>query len=266
MLYANWANNKDYAKNLEKINMKGEVKESGLPIIYNENDVYINPHINHNLIIGSTNSGKTQAVILPMLKLSIKANESFLIYDINGEIYKSVSGNLKDNNYKVIALDFNKGLVGNNWNPLNQAYNYYKTNDLDQAINELENVSYYLFHKNIGENDFWKNSASDYFVGLATYIFKNAEEYPITLESIYNLGNDIDDKPLEFLKKLDKNSSEFYYLNGTLKSPIDTRGGIIATFNQELKKYIAKNNLTSMLNTTDFDFDNISNEKTAIFI
>ncbi len=266
MQYANWANNREIAQKLKKIKINERLEESGIPIMSENKDLYISTEKRHNLVIGSTGSGKTQAVILPLVKLSIKAGESFLVNDVKGEIYQCVSGYLKSENYNVIAIDFNNALLGNNWNPLDLAYQYYLNNDEDNTIKELENVSYYLFKRNADESDFWLNAASDYFVGLSLYLFENANLEEINLESIYVLGNSIDNKPKEFLNTLDKRSSTYFYLNGVLKSAPDTRWGIMATFNQGLKKYAVKTNLANMLGSTDFKYENIIKEKTAIFI
>lgn len=266
MQYAKWASNSELAKKLTKINAKEErIAESGIPLISSNNDLFIDSRESHNLVVGTTGSGKTQVITLPMTKLSIKAGESFLVNDVKGEIFKSVSGLLKSENYNVIAIDFNTVKYGNNWNPLTLAYNSFKNGDIDGTTKELMNAGYYLYFKN-KESDFWVNAAIDYFVGIALYLFQNAQEAEINLESIYSLGNEIDNKPTEFLKSLDKESTIYYLLNTTLKSPADTRGGILATFNQGLKKYIAKPNLLNMLSVTDFDFNLIDKEKTAIFI
>jgi type IV secretion system protein VirD4 len=266
MQYAKWASNNELAKKLIKINTKeGRLEESGIPIMSSNNDLYIDTRDSHNLVVGATGSGKTQVITLPMAKLSIKAGESFLVNDVKGEIYKNVSGMLKSENYNVIAIDFNSVKLGNNWNPLTLAYNSYKNNDIDNATKELMNAGYYLYY-NSKDNDFWINASIDYFVGISLYLFENAKADEINLESIYVLGNDINNKPTEFLKSLDKESTIYYLLNTTLKSPQETRGGIVATFNQGLKKYIAKPSLLNMLSVTDFDFNKIDNEKTAIFI
>ena len=54
-----------------------------------------------NLIIGSTGSGKTQSIVLPLLKTSIKAGESFIINDIKGDICK-VLGDILNDSWKKI--------------------------------------------------------------------------------------------------------------------------------------------------------------------
>lgn len=262
MQYAHWTNNDEFKEKLIKYDGLGVLEESGFPIMYDNNNFYINTHDGHNLVIGSTNSGKSQTVILPMARLSIKALESFVFHDISGEAYNTLSGMLNENGYKVIVIDFKEAKYGNNWNPLTLPYTLYKNNDLDKSVMELENIAYYLFSDSDEASSFWNNSAIDYFVGLALYLFENAKSDEINLESIYNLANNIDDK---FIDKI-KNKTINYYLSAILKAPAETKGGIIATFNLKMHKYITRVNLANMLNYSDFDLRDIQKEKTAIFI
>ena len=261
MQYAHWTNNDEFKEKLIKYDGLGVLEESGFPIMY-DNNFYINTHDGHNLVIGSTNSGKSQTVILPMARLSIKALESFVIHDISGEAYNTLSGMLNENGYKVIVIDFKEAKYGNNWNPLTLPYTLYKNNDLDKSVMELENIAYYLFSDSDEASSFWNNSAIDYFVGLALYLFENAKSEEINLESIYNLANNIDDK---FIDKI-KNKTINYYLSTILKTPQETKGGIIATFNLRMHKYITKASLANMLNYSDFSLKDIQKEKIAIFI
>lgn len=262
MQYAHWTNNDEFKEKLIKYDGMGVLEESGFPIMYDNNNFYINTHDGHNLVIGSTNSGKSQTIILPMARLSIKALESFVFHDISGEAYNTLSGMLNENGYKVIVIDFKEAKYGNNWNPLTLPYTLYKNNDLDKSVMELENIAYYLFSDSDEASSFWNNSAIDYFVGLALYLFENAKSDEINLESIYNLANNIDDK---FIDKI-KNKTINYYLSAILKAPAETKGGIIATFNLKMHKYITRVNLANMLNYSDFDLRDIQKEKTAIFI
>ena len=91
-----WATQEDFQNQLDKVNLKTGVQKSGLPVMYDEEYLYIDSTAKHNLIIGSTGSGKTQSIILPMLKLAIMAGESILITDGDGTIYKRMAKKLKE--------------------------------------------------------------------------------------------------------------------------------------------------------------------------
>ena len=270
MNYARWATFEEMKSMLVPVNLETGVKKSGVPFMYDDKYLYINDSEVHSLIIGSTGSGKTQATILPIVKLAMLAEESIVITDPKGEIYKRTCGELNKRNYKIITLNFDNSKNGNSYNPLMLPYELYKENELDKAIALIENLGYYLFFdpKEKNQDSFWNNSTIDYFTGITLFLFENGKENEINLSSVYNIANEIEKKGKreQFLNKLDKNSSIYYYVSGTLQSPIETSGGILATFNQKMKKYLGKENLNNMLANSDFNINNITNEKTALFI
>lgn len=270
MFYARWCKDTEMKNILTKIDVKKEIANTGTPITYEKDNLYITNKGGHTLVIGSTGSGKTQTTILPETKLSLLAGESVVINDPMGEIYKKTAHNFKEKGYNIIAINFDNPNTGSTWNPLDLPYTFYKEGKTDKAINLIEDLGYYLFtdlpHKEI--DLFWTKSATDYFTGLTLYLFENAPYEEINLNSVYNLSNELLNDSIchKFLEQLNKNSAIYYNLTGTLNAPTDTKGGIISTFNQKIKKYISLNNLANMLSSSNFDIKEISNEKTAIFI
>lgn len=55
-------------------------------------------------------------------------------------------------------------------------------------------------------------------------------------------------------------------LSTTLKAPPETKGSILSVFQQKILPFISKTNLSNLLSKSDTNFENIINEKTAIFI
>ena len=268
MNYARWATKEEVAKRLKPVNLQTGVTKVGTPIAYDDNYLYIDEKEAHNLVIGCTGSGKTQVNILPTLRLAMKANQPFVLNDPKGEIYLKLSSELKRQGYNVLILNFDDANYGNNWNPLELPYKMYNENK-DKSIKLLEDLGYYLFFDPKDKSDpFWINSVTDYFTGIALYLFENGTKEEIHLNSIYAISNKLNESNnyKEFITKIDKNSNIYQNLVGTLTSPTDTRGSIIAVFNQKMKKYISRENLANMLSASDFDICNISNEKTAMFI
>lgn len=270
MYYARWCKNNEMKHTLKEIDINKEVSYSGIPIMHEGNKLYVPNQDAHTLIIGATGSGKTQTTILPVTKLSLLSGESVIINDIKGEIYQSTAYNFKEKDYNVVVLNFDKPNLGSSWNPLDLPYEFYKNKEFDKAASLIEDIGYYLFTdpQNKEFDSFWTNSVIDYFTGLTLYLFENAKPEEININSIYNLANElIDEKTAkEFLNKLDKHSNIYYNLSGTLKAPIETKGGIFSTFNQKMKKYIGLENLSNMLSTSDFDIKEVSNQKTVLYI
>ena len=269
MIFSNWENENNLKKVLNKIELGKEIDKSGVPIIYKGNDCYIQKSDAHSLVIGATGSGKTQSIILPLIKLSMLAGESLIINDVKGELYNITASEFKKRGYNVLVLDFDNSLYGNYWNPLYLSYILNKEGYSDKALNIIEELGYYLFNdKKANDLDpFWINSCIDYFTGLCLYLIKNNNK-EVNLKDVFKLANELndDEKAKKFIKEIDKDSSIYYNVTGTLESPKETRGGILATFNQKLKTFISKENLSNMLSKSDFELTNIFDKKTVIYM
>ena len=267
MNYARWSTKEELLKVLKEIDVNSSIQKSGIPMGYDKDKIYIKDDNSHTLVIGAPGSGKTQAVMLPQVKLAIKANESFFINDVKGEILEKVGGELKKQNYNIIVLDYANLERGNHYNILDFPYYLYTNNNKDKAIQTLEEIGFYLLHDSNDTSDiFWENTAIEYFIGLVLYLFDHAKKEEINLNSVFALSTQINDNNEKFIDSLDKNSSTYQYLSNTLTAPIETKSGIIVTFSQRIKKFITKENLSSMMTKSDFDITNIGKEKTAIFV
>ncbi|MBR3210811.1 MAG: type IV secretory system conjugative DNA transfer family protein [Bacilli bacterium] len=270
MSYARWATKDEVVEKLKGVNLETGVEVSGTPITYDDKYLYIDTREAHNLIIGSTGSGKTQSMILPMLKLAMMAGESIVVNDPKGELYSKCAKALKEKGYEVCVLDFEDAKYGNSWNPLKMPYELYHAGEKDKAIKCLEDVAYYLFYERTEANadPFWINSVIDYFTGISLYLIENAKEEEVHLESIASLSYQVNSKGNceKFMEKISPSSKIYLNLVGTLKAPPETRGSILAVFNQKIKKYISRENLSNMLSNSDFDLDGLSKKPSALFI
>lgn len=267
MNYARWATNDELKKVLKRVDINSNIQASGIPMGYDKDDIYIKDDNSHTLVIGAPGSGKTQAVMLPQVRMAIKANESFLINDVKGEILEKLGGELKKQNYNIIVLDYANLEKGDFYNVLGFPYDLYKNNNKDKAIEMLENIGYYLLHDVNDTSDiFWENTAIEYFIGLVLYLFDNAKKDEINLNSVFSLSTQINEEVNKFTNNLDKNTTAYQYLSNTLTAPAETRPGIVLTFSQRIKKFITKENLSNMMSKSTFDIKNISNQKTAIVV
>lgn len=243
-----------------------KIKSSGLPMAYDDENLYIDSRSVHSLIIGTTGSGKTQAITLPMLKLACLGGESVIVHDPKFEVYENTKDMFKENNYNIIKLNLDDAIDTNYWNPFEIAKKYYDNGNLDKAQETIENLGHYLLNE-IEEKDsdpFWINSATSYFIGICLYALEKEKE--VNLTTIYDIDESIRENPESFFKSLDKHSSVYMNLSGILSAPPETRGSILSVFSQKFKRFIVKENLRKLLSKSDFDLANISKEKTIIYI
>lgn len=268
MNFAKWETLENVKKNvpLMPVDGKTEIEFSGLPMTYDDKYLYISNRLNHSLVIGTTGSGKTQTITLPLLKLAIKAKESVVIHDTTNELYEETKEDFKKNGYNIIKLNFDSSMDCNCWNPLELPYKLYKEGNKDKAQDLLEELAFYLLNEleDASGDPFWINSAINYFVGITLYAFEN--EKNVNLDTIRKLDTFVKENQNEFKEKLNKNSGAYINLSGILNAPKDTSGSILSVFSQRIKKFISKENLSKMLSKSDFDITSIGKEKIAIYI
>ena len=251
---------------LTQVNRKTEVKSSGLPMAYDNDNLYIDSRFGHSLVIGSTGSGKTQAITLPMLELACISGESVIVHDTTNELYEETKDLFINEGYSVYRFNFDDALNCNHWNPFELPYKLYKSGNKDKAQEFIEDLGFYLL-SDIKEKDsdpFWINTTIDYFTGLTLYAFEN--EKNVNINKIMAVDSKIRDNSKDFIKEIDKRSNIYLNLRGVLEAPNETKGSILSVFNQKIKKYIYKDNLKEMLSKTDFDLATIGKKKTIIYV
>ena len=267
--YSRFANNEDIKKGLTRIDRSLNVKSSGIPFFHDEDSIYVDDKDSHTIVIGSTGSGKTQATVLPQLRLSMLSNESMVVVDEMGELYKKLGKELKNRGYKTFVVNFQEPEHSNNFNPLLVPYHLYKQNHQDVAMRIVENIGNIIYRSENKEMDpFWNNSARNYFVGLTLYLFEHAKEDEINFTSIYDLSNQIEatGKGKEILESLPPTNPANINLAATILAPNETRGGILSVFRQNLGLLNSRIQLTSMLLTSDMNLEELVDDKFALFL
>lgn len=274
MNYAEWKNISELKNELTRVDKTLNITKSGIPYVYDEENLYIDDKDGHTLVIGATGSGKTQTMVLPQIKLAMQTGESLVIKDNKGEIYEKIANNLEEKGYKIYALNFDDAEYGDSWNPLWLPYTLYKEGNVDAAQKNLETIGHYLFCQMGGKSidDFWTNAAKQYFVGISLYLFGNGKESEINFNSIYDItctGEEKKDDKTYFehiLNKLERTSPEYINLSSTICAPTETRGGILSVFRQIVRMFVSRQSLSKMIASNDIDLRRLTKEKTAVFL
>lgn len=272
--YSRWLKDSELVelRDMKLINSKDDEYEvSGISLGKYKDELVVDTGLSHNLIIGATGSGKTQSTVLPMINLIARSNESLILKDSSGELYRTTANLFKERGYNVIVLDFKDYKFGNHWNPLLYPYQLYKRGEVDVAIELLEDLAHALLNEEISTDPFWTNTAADYFTGLALSLFKDGKEEEINLSSISAMISDGEERlasstyAKKYFDAKDKTDASFVSAAATIYAPTETRGSIISVLRQKIKLYTARQLIEELLSTTDFDVKKL-NDKTVVYI
>ena len=275
--YSKWASDKDIKtdKNIVKVRtIDDHIEAAGVALVNNGKEMWVDNGEYHNLIIGSTGSGKTECVVKPLVNLLSKKGESMVITDPKGEIYQYCGEYLKKQGYIIVILNFRDPEKGNSWNPLALPYMYYKQGNQDKATELLEDVSLNILYDKSegGDSAFWQKSAADYFSGLTMGLFMDAKEKEVNLNSINFMSTVGEERRgtktyiQEYFNLKGEASPAYIFASNTINAPNETKGGILSTFRQKIRLFSTKENLSEMLSYSDFDMRDIGNKKTAVFM
>ena len=275
--YSKWASDKDIKtdKNIVKVRtIDDHIEAAGVALVNNGKEMWVDNGEYHNLIIGSTGSGKTECVVKPLVNLLSKKGESMVITDPKGEIYQYCGEYLKKQGYNIVILNFRDPEKGNSWNPLALPYMYYKQGNQDKATELLEDVSLNILYDKSegGDSAFWQKSAADYFSGLTMGLFMDAKEKEVNLNSINFMSTVGEERRgtktyiQEYFNLKGEASPAYIFASNTIIAPNETKGGILSTFRQKIRLFSTKENLSEMLSYSDFDMRDIGNKKTAVFM
>ena len=273
--YSRWLTPKEMKKELKMIKPTDTTTQyAGIPLINNGKEMWVDDGEYHNLIIGSTGSGKTEMMVQPMVKALAKKGESMIITDPKGEIYERNAVELREKGYNIVLLNFREPQKGNSWNPLGLPYSLYKEGNQDKANELLDDLAMNILYDEKSQNadPFWEKTSADYFCGLALALFEDATEQQINLNSI-NLMTTVGEEKFagstyvkEYFNTKDPASPAYVNASSTLMAPSDTKGSILSVFKQKIKLFTSRENLSEMLSKSDFDMKEIGRKKTAVFL
>lgn len=273
--YSRWLTEKEFRAELKHLYADDKTTQvAGIPLINNGRDIWVDNGEFHNLIIGSTGSGKTEMLVQPMVKVLAKKGESMIITDPKGEIYENNANELREKGYNVVLLNFRDPQKGNSWNPLSLPYQLYKEGYHDKANELLDDLGMNILYdeKAQSQDPFWEKTSADYFVGLALGLFEDAAEDEINLNSINLMTTVGEDKLMastyikEYFMAKDPASPAYVNVSSTITAPSDTKNSILSVFKQKIKLFASRENLSEMLCRSDFDMKDIGRKKTAVFI
>lgn len=267
-----WATDIEMKQNLRKIIISdNQYEQGGVPLISDGKTAYIDDSDAHTLILGATGSKKSRSICMPLLNILAKGEESFVVTDPKGELHEHISGLLHKNGYKVVVLNFRDPSYGDAWNPLSIPYQFYKSGNIDKAMETLSDIVHCIIQKS-SRDPFWDYSAANFCFGMLQILLECASEEEVNVSSLTYLrtfaqeGGVNETTLSDFYGNLNKKTSAAISLSGTLNAAEATKYSILVTVDKNLQLFSCHRSLTEMLSYSTFDISRIGLEKTAVFL
>lgn len=289
-------------KNFKKEKISS-IKESGVPMWFSKDYKYVwfDKETPHYTYLGSTGSGKSVTAVIPMCSFiaTAKKKRSVFITDPKGEIFNTTSKMFKDNGYNVLTLDFRHPEMSNHFNilePIIKEYEKYIEYEKKSIISKKDRVKYnnlsmtslaetnrlitslatmIMQEKTQQKDPFWNNSARNLLEGLIGFFLEeykknNIKRNQITMTSIRKFQNSsMQEKNFNkfkaYIDKKDYGSKSKDSLTSILNASDNTYKSITAVFGEKMSLFDDVN-VANVTSDSDFDFDLLGREATALFI
>ena len=279
------------------------IKESGVPIWFSKDFKYVwfDRETPHYTYLGSTGSGKSVTAVIPMCSFiaTAKNKRSVFITDPKGEIFNTTSKMFKDNGYNVLTLDFRHPEMSNHFNilePIIKEYEKYIDYEKKSIVSKKDKVKFnnlamtslaetnrlitslatmIMQEKTQQKDPFWNNSARNLLEGLIGFFLEeykknNIKRNQITMTSIRKFQNSsMQEKNFNkfktYIDRKDYGSKSKDSLTSILNASDNTYKSITAVFGEKMSLFDDVN-VANVTSDSDFDFDLLGREATALFI
>lgn len=299
---ARFLNFNEIKKNFKKEKISN-IKESGVPIWFSKDYKYVwfDRETPHYTYLGSTGSGKSVTAVIPMCSFiaTAKNKRSVFITDPKGEIFNTTSKMFKDNGYNVLTLDFRHPEMSNHFNilePIIKEYEKYIDYEKKSIVSKKDKVKFnnlamtslaetnrlitslatmIMQEKTQQKDPFWNNSARNLLEGLIGFFLEeykknNIKRNQITMTSIRKFQNSsMQEKNFNkfktYIDRKDYGSKSKDSLTSILNASDNTYKSITAVFGEKMSLFDDVN-VANVTSDSDFDFDLLGREATALFI
>ena len=289
-------------KNFKKEKISN-IKESGVPIWFSKDYKYVwfDRETPHYTYLGSTGSGKSVTAVIPMCSFiaTAKDKRSVFITDPKGEIFNTTSKMFRDNGYNVLTLDFRHPEKSNHFNilePIIKEYEKYIEYEKKSIMNKKDKVKFnnlamtslaetnrlitslatmIMQEKTQQKDPFWNNSARNLLEGLIGFFLEeykngNIKRNQITMTSIRKFQNSsMQEKNFNrfktYIDRKEYGSKSKDSLTSILNASDNTYKSITAVFGEKMSLFDDVN-VANVTSDSDFDFDLLGREATALFI
>ncbi len=208
-------------------------------------------------VIASTGWGKTSGYIIPNILYQSKG--SMVITDPSGALYQQTSGSLQRRGYNIKVLNPLDLAHSIRFNPFSNLNSY---SEVDEVAHILVNTA-----NPDSKDPFWNNGAETIIATLARVLRKHPKGYKYAnAANILHLLNHFEDgTPLNPLISKYADQQTYAQYKGFISSAPNTMQGLLTTAKVSLKAF-ADPDIASLTAYTDFKFDELREQKTALYL
>ena len=237
----------------------------------NEHIYYVGED-SHLLCIGATRSGKTRNLVMQSICTLGLAGESIVVSDPKAELYDYTAEFLKKLGYRVLVLDFKTPSKSMRYNLLQPIINAVNRDDTDRAEMLAWDLTNNLVGKPEGEK-IWTNGECSIIAAVILCVVCDNKRRPdyqnltnvywFIAEMVKMIGNKM--PLLEYVKKLPPSHPAKALLSISDVAPSRTRGSFYTSALTTLRLFTSRS-IYSITHTSDFELQDIGQEKHALFI
>ncbi|RJO60704.1 MAG: hypothetical protein C4542_08520 [Dehalococcoidia bacterium] len=152
---------------------------------------------NRNVVVfGTTGSMKSRSYVRNNILNAVLSNESVVVTDPKGELYRDCAAMLEKNGYTVKTLNLVSMLNSDRWNPLNEV----STDQDAQVFSEVVVANTGMpGMKKIGGDPFWDRAEQNLLKALSLYVVSEYAPERRNLGSLYAILAAGDDRQVDML-------------------------------------------------------------------
>lgn len=265
-----WSSESDIKKNLLKANLSdlSHLKAGGLPIISQGDEAYIDTGDSHVAITAVSGMKKSICAFMPLIYTLGKAEENMVITDPKGELFNRTASYLKEEGYNIKCLDF-RDMDKDGLNVLEYPAKVYNLKDKDKGsmmISDLVNV-FAERQRQSGCDCFWPDTAASYLNATASIMLDSYAPKNININNWAEFNTEQGVKIVKDLAhEIQTSNTAMINLKTILAEPERTLMSTLSTASSFLSPFIQNNKLARMLANSTFRVEDISKEKTALYI
>lgn len=244
---------------------------AGLILKSDGKTVYVDGLDHHSMILGSTGSGKSRLLCMPMIAIMANAGESFIATDPKGELFKMTSGAAKEQGYQVVVLNFRDVSRGDMWNPLLIPYELYQKGDRDHAMSLLNDFVMTLAAVDNTQDQFWIQMAQSLILANILLLFEAGKQEEVNMHSLSRLCLDYgrpqkQNALYQLLEYMNPDSIAAMNYAGVCVDAEKTQSSIMGVVHSILRVFNTQEGLLRMMADSTFDMRSFGRKKTAVYL